>query len=281
MFGQNYQCQSNQPLERVSGYNIKVDIQSKNKTPMSDLNFDCEFYIQGAGRKVVISKADMVGIAQSGKAAEYFAQIYSTEMGNASGWLFCTVAIQQPDENWPCGFRDVTIENVFTGIYLGQPCGRIPRVPRGVCNGSQWHDSFKVAFEKVDYLPKGDKVEEDNGGEDAGGNNGGETTKVEILYGVIRGLSSFGAITEAQIANFTKLSSKQSEAINVHVTEGDTLVVLANGCTIKKDDGIGGKVAFDTSINGANGDSVTINGVSYNAYGETFIVSGNVGFYIV
>lgn len=279
MFGQNYQCQSNQPLERVSGYNIKVDIQSKNKTPMSDLNFDCEFYIQGVGRKVVISKADMVGIAQSGKAAEYFAQIYSTEMGNASGWLFCTVAIQQPDENWPCGFRDVTIENVFTGIYLGQPCGRIPRVPRGVCNGNQWHDGFKVSFEKVDYLPKGDKVEEDtNGGNE---DNGNETTGIEVLYGVIRGLSSFESITDAQIANFTKLAKKQSEAVNVSVTEGDTLVVLAKGCTINKDDGIGGKVSFDTSIMGANGDSVTVNGVSYNAYGETFIVSGNVGFYIV
>lgn len=294
-------CVPERPIERENGYNIKVNITSKDKSPMSALGFECEFWLDGAGRKVIIGKFDMAEILFKNKPAEYFAQLYGSELGNVSGWLFCTIAIQQPDENWACGYRDVTIEHVFTGIFIGNPCGRMPRAPRHVCDGRQWHNGFKVSFEKVDYLPKSDVVEDeedngsdnggndngsnDNGSNDNGGNNNGgneqPSTTIEVRYGVIRGLSSFGAITESQISGFATLTNKQSNAVNVPVVEGDTLVILAKGCEIKKDDGIGGKVAFDTSIMGANGQNVTLNGVKYNVYGETFIVSGNVGFYIV
>lgn len=278
----NYcQNQPQKPLERVNGYNIKVGIKSKDGTAMSALGFQVEFWVEGCGRKVVIGKCDMVDITQLNKATEYYAQFYDYELGNPNGWLMATVAIQQPDENWPSGFRDVTIENVFTGVYLGHKCSRLPRVPNHcVCNGKQWVNGFKVEFEKVDYLPKGIEEDEEE-------NEGGSTptpdqpSTVDIRYGVIRGLGSFGAITEAQLNGLSKLTSKPSGVVNVPVTAGDTLVVLCDGATAMKGDGIGGKTTFDTSIMGANGESVTIGGKAYKAYGETFLVSGTIEVYFI
>lgn len=277
----NYcQNQPQKPLERVNGYNIKVEITSKDKTPMKDLGFQIEFWVENCGRKVVISKCDMAEIVQAGGLVEYFAQFYDYELGNPSGWLMATVAIQQPDENWHCGFRDVTIEHVFTGIYLGHNCERLPRAPRHcVCNGKQWVNGFKVEFEKVDYLPKGIDEDEDEGGSTPTPDQ--PTPSVDIRYGVIRGLSAFGSITDAQLAGLTALSAKPSGAINVPVTAGDTLVVLCDGATAMKGDGIGGKTTFDTSIMGANGESVTVGGKTYKAYGETFLVSGTIEVYII
>lgn len=278
----NQTCVPNQPIERENGYNIKVNIKSKDGSPMSDLGFECEFWLDCSGRKVVIGKFDMAEILFKEKPAEYFAQIYGSELGGEGGWLFCTLAIQQPDENWPCGYRDVTIEKVFTGIFLGHCCGRMPRAPRHCCDGRQWHNGFKVSFEKVDYLPKSDIVEDEEGNDNPSDEPTDKPTETfEAYYGVIRGLTSFGAITSAQLAGLTKLSSKPSGMINVPVTAGDTMVVLTKGDVVKKDDGIGGRVDFATTIMGANGQDVTIDGVNYKAYGETFIVSGNVGFYIV
>lgn len=279
MMRQNYPtCAGDKPLERENGYNIKVSISAKDKMPMKELGFECEFWIDGCGRKVLVGKFDMAEILFKERPAEYFAQLYGSELGNAGGWLFCTVAIQQPDENWSCGYRDVTIENVFTGIWLGHCCGRMPRAPRHCCDGRQWHDGFKVSFEKVDYLPKSDIVEDEEGGDVPSDT---PSAGFEAYYGVIRGLSSFGALTSAQVSGLTKLSVKPGGMLNAAVAAGDTLVVLTKGDVVKKDDGIGGRVDFSTAVMGANGVDVTVDGVNYKAYGETFIVSGNVGFYIV
>ena len=276
----NYcQNQPQQPLERVNGYNIKVGIKSKDGTAMSALGFQVEFWVEGCGRKVVIGKCDMVDITQLNKATEYYAQFYDYELGNPNGWLMSTVAIQQLDENWPSGFRDVTIENVFTGIYLGHKCERLPRAPRHCYCGKQYVNGFKVEFEKVDYLPKG--IEEDEENEGGSTPTPEQPSAVDIRYGVIRGLGSFGTITEEQLNGLSKLTAKPSGVVNVPVTAGDTLVVLCDGATAMKGDGIGGKTTFDTSIMGANGESVTIGGKAYKAYGETFLVSGSIEVYFI
>lgn len=273
MMRESYQpCVSDKPLERENGYNIKVNIQSKDGTLMKDLGFDCEFWIEGSGRRVVIGKADMADITQLGKATEYYAQMYSSEFGGTRGWLFCTIAIQQPDKNWPSGYRDVTIEKVFTGIYLGQCCGRMPRAPRNVCYGNQWHDGFKVSFAKVDWLPKGVNDEDDDDGSGNIPPLEGET----IYYGVVRGVKSFSSLSDEQLSSLKELPSIPSGGLEVPVTVGDTLVVLTGGTKVMKDDGVGGEVPFDTSVMGANGDIVRYNGANYNVYGETFIVSGTI-----
>lgn len=268
----NPHCVPNKPLEKVNGYNIRVNIESKDNMPMSELDFQVEFWIDDCRRKVVIGKHSMSEIN-----GQFFAQLYDYELGDVRGWLMATVAIQQPDENWNCGYRDVTIEHVFTGIYLGHSCDRLPRAPRHCCSGKKWINGFKVNFDKVDYLPESN---EDNEEENNGGTNK-PSESMEILYGVIRGLSAFGAITPEQLSGLSKLTSKPSGMTSVPVTVGDTLVVLTTGASVMKDDGVGGKSQFDTSVMGANGEDVTINGKAYKVYGETFLVSGSIGFYVI
>ena len=63
-----------------------------------------------------------------------------------------------------------------------------------------------------------------------------------------------------------------------------TAVLLPDGLTAYKDDGLGGKVPFeiDNGIagSGANGTAITLNGVKYNVYGEFNLVGGKTVIYI-
>ena len=63
-----------------------------------------------------------------------------------------------------------------------------------------------------------------------------------------------------------------------------TAVLLPDGLTAYKDDGLGGKVPFeiDNGIvgSGANGTAITFNGVKYNVYGEFNLVGGKTVIYI-
>lgn len=265
MYNQNYQkCVPNQPLERVNGYNIKVNIQSKDNMPMSELGFECEFWIDCGGRKVIVGKESMVEVVKDCRPTEYYAQLYSTEFGNMSGWLMCTVAIQQPDPTWASGYRDVTLENVFTGVWLGNPCGRLPRVPRNICNGKHWVNGFKVGFEKVDYLPK--------------------ASYPFLYYGVLRGaFAHFEEVTTGMASMLHTSVEKPDKPIVLNVMAGETVTVLVPegmNVTVTKDDGFGGHVAFDEEFFGANGIPVTMGDDKYIAYGERMTVSGRVVIYI-
>lgn len=258
-------CIPNKPMERVNGYNIKVDIQAKDNTPMSELGFECEFWIDCAGRKVVISKEDMVEVVRDCRPTEYYAQFYNTELGGVSGWLMCTVAIQQPDPTWDCGFRDVTLEDVFTGIYLGKKCGRLPRVPRHhICSGKHWQDGFKVEFSKVDSLPK--------------------ASWPFIYFGVLRGsFAHFEEVTTCMASALKNVTEKPDKPIVLGVRAGETVTVLVPAgmnLHVTKDDGFGGKVEFDEEFFGANGIPVTMGDDKYLAYGERMTVSGQMVIYI-
>lgn len=265
MFEQNYQtCEPNQSLEKVNGYNIKVDIQSRDGMPMSELNFECEFWIEHSGRKVVVGKESMVEVVKDCRDNEFYAQLYSTELGNVSGWLFCTIAIQQPDPNWPCGYRDVTLDKVFTGIYLGKCCGRYPRVPRCTYTGKNWQDGFKVNFEKVDYLPK--------------------ASWPYLYFGAMRSVfMRWEDLGTCQAAELRITPEKPKKPITIDVRAGETVAVLtpeAMNVTVKKDDGFGNKVDFDETFFGANGVPITLGDDKYIAYGERMTVSGKVTLYI-
>lgn len=273
-------CPPPRPETIGNGMNIRVNIKSVNDTPMDDLNFVLKFRVFGCPDEITLYKQQLY--TANGK---YYALLNDKYL--AQGWLMCDIEVYEPMPGWPNGMKPATLR-CNTGLAIGNcfdvpfpmDCGMIPNA-KGYVNG------FKVTFSKVDDLPT--EVEEDDedegsssgGSGNGSGSNGGSTDAVTILYGIIRGLSSFGAITEAQVAGLTSLSSKPSGITNVDITEGDTLVVLTGGDTVKKDDGIGGKVDFDTSIMGANGLKVTVGGVEYSAYGETFIVSGTTGFYVL
>lgn len=265
MFEQNYKaCEPTRPLERVNGYNIKVDIQARDGMPMSELNFDCEFWVENSGRKVIVGKESMVEVVKDCRDNEFYAQLYSTELGNASGWLMCTVAIQQPDPNWPCGYRDVTLDKIFTGIYLGKCCGRYPRAPRCLNNGKQWTEGFRVSFAKVDYLPK--------------------ASYPYLYYGLLKG--GFGRwedITTCQAQELKVSTEKPVKPIELNVKAGETIAVLVPEkmkATVMKDDGFGNKVKFDEDFYGANGVPFILGEDKYLAYGECMTVSGRITIYI-
>lgn len=265
-----------------NGMNIRVNIKSVNGTPMDELMFVLRFRVFGCPEEITLHKHQLY--TAKGKYYALLNDKYFPE-----GWLMCDIEVFEPMPGWANGMKPASLR-CNTNLAIGN-CFDIPYpMEAGMMpNAKGYVNGFKVTFEKVDDLPVEEEEEEDNndnnGGSDNGngnGNGGGSSTsKGEILYGIIRGLSSFSAITDAQVAGLTKLSSKPSGITNVDITEGDTLVVLTQGDVVKKDDGIGGKVDFDTSIMGANGEKVTVGGTQYSAYGETFIVSGTTGFYII
>lgn len=265
MFEQKYKdCVPNKPVERVNGYNVKVDIQSKDGMPMSALGFECEFWIDCGGRKLVIGKENMVEVVKDCRPTEYYAQFYNTELGGANGWLMCTVAIQQPDPTWDCGYRDVTIEDVFTGIYIGKKCGRLQRPPRHVCNGKHWQDGFRVEFKKVDYLPK--------------------ASYPYIYFGTLRGdFMHFEAVTTGMAQTLQTATERPNRPIFLNVNAGETVTVLVPfemDLNVTKDDGFGNKVEFDEELFGANGVPVMLGDDRYRAYGERMTVTGRMVIFI-
>lgn len=281
-------CPPQRPETIGNGMNIRVNIKSVNDTPMDDLNFVLKFRVFGCPDEIVLHKQQLY--TAYGK---YYALLNDKYL--AHGWLMCDIEVYEPMPGWPNGMKPASLR-CNTGLSIGN-CFDVPfPMEHGMMpNAKGYVNGYKVTFTKVDDLPTEEEEDEDEGNEggnegnndneggnnnNGGGNNEDNTPKVDVRYGIIRGLSAFNAITDTQIASFTKLTSKPSGITNVNITEGDTLVVLTNGAVVKKDDGIGGKVPFDTSIMGANGESVTVGGTSFSAYGETFIVSGSTGFYV-
>ena len=89
--------------------------------------------------------------------------------------------------------------------------------------------------------------------------------------------------------SLSTLTKASAQAVG-RVTLGDvpagsfTTVLLPDGLTAYKDDGLGGKAPFELnngiSGSGANGSAVTIDGVRYNVYGEFNLVAGLATLYI-
>ena len=78
-----------------------------------------------------------------------------------------------------------------------------------------------------------------------------------------------------------KITVKSDETNNTKMT--DYIVVLvptAKNYTVTKDNGIGGKMAFDEETAGANGVDITINTVPCKLYGEILISQGEYFIYV-
>ena len=119
--------------------------------------------------------------------------------------------------------------------------------------------------------------------------SGGEDTPTpEIIYGRIPiaevggHIIPYSSITEDMIKNCSQLvhgevktMGRTSLGLTSHTAEGDYCIVLVpkeSGLTVTKDNGIGGKVTFDTDTAGANGDvELTVNNVIYKVYGEMLL----------
>ena len=128
--------------------------------------------------------------------------------------------------------------------------------------------------------------------------SGGEDTPTpEIIYGriPIAGVGGhiipYSSITEDMIKNCSQLvhgevktMGKTSLGLPSQTAEGDYCIVLVpkeSGLTVTKDNGIGGKVIFDTDTAGANGDvELTVNNVIYKVYGEILLSQGQMYIYV-
>ena len=128
--------------------------------------------------------------------------------------------------------------------------------------------------------------------------SGGEDTPTpEIIHGRIPiaevggHIIPYSSITEDMIKNCSQLEHKEvktmgrtSFGLPSQTAEGDYTIVLVpkeSGLTVTKDNGIGGKVRFNTNTAGANGDvELTVNNVVYKVYGEILLAQGQMYFYV-
>ena len=128
--------------------------------------------------------------------------------------------------------------------------------------------------------------------------SGGEDTPTpEIIYGriPIAGVGGhiipYSSITEDMIKNCSQLVHGEVKTMGRtslgdpdDTAVGDYCIVLVpkeSGYTVTKDNGIGGKVRFNTNTAGANGDvELTVNNVVYKVYGEILLSQGRIYIYV-
>jgi len=121
------------------------------------------------------------------------------------------------------------------------------------------------------------------GGGDPGGTSGGGTTVAATMY--------YGYVADGATDYVTKLTAAHLAQATVHTATGAVsraplsvpagalvfaLIPQSAPYTAKKDDGFGGKVAFDED----NAVSVTVGGVTYRAWGEYSVVDADMYIYI-
>ena len=114
--------------------------------------------------------------------------------------------------------------------------------------------------------------------QDVGGTNSvipySQITEAMINKGV-----SDGKLTKAT----PKTMGKTSMGEFAETSEFDYIIVAvpaSKNYTVTKDNGIGGKMAFDEDSAGANGIDITINNVACKLYGEMLISQGQIFIYI-
>ena len=127
-----------------------------------------------------------------------------------------------------------------------------------------------------------------------------EPTAVEYMYygrlpiaDVGGKVIPFNQITEAMIlkgvtdGKLTKSTphtlKKESLGKYSQTARGDYQIIIvpaANGFTVTKDNGLGGKTIFDEDTSGANGIDITINTIPYKLYGEMLTAQGETFIYI-
>lgn len=100
----------------------------------------------------------------------------------------------------------------------------------------------------------------------------------------------YNSITDTMIkngANITKITSQTLDRTSVgkqsETSKGDYIIVAVpndEGYIVKKDNGLGGKIAFDKDVAGANGVILNIDGNEYAIYGEILISSAEIFIYI-
>ena len=244
-----------------TGQMIQVAIDSHRDTPMADLEFSLEFYVH-ANRRKLVSKSDMIRIDRTDGNSLFFVLLDTRTLG--SGRLMCNVSISDPEPRWKGGKRPVLIKR-DTGI----PVGSGTSVSSNAIQ-KEWIEGYKIDFNSVWSIPKPEVA--------------------YIFYGkFVDQISSFDELTpEMLVSPENKIISvsagKMGKTPISDIVAGNKVLVLIPsdyGYVATKDNGIGGKVPFDTSIMGCNGEKqIAVDGSTYDIYGEFMTVSGELFIYV-
>lgn len=226
---------------------LNVTVDAKDGTPMSELDFALDFYIE-RDRAVHVEKSALIRVDGS-----YFALVDSKVLGR--GHLMCRATIS----NEFAGMAGRVIVKAYTGISFGE---------RNRPSYTEYDNGYRLLFGDVGIMaPK----------------------KAYIFYGkVVNEITDYTMITEEMLLSpenrITSVDMGVLRKTGIEVEPGDRVVVLVpadSDYMATKDDGIGGKVSFDTSIMGANGEVVVdVDGKRYKLFGEFMTVAGVLYIYV-
>lgn len=216
---------------------------------LEKVDFSIFFYVDRE-RTVSFRKEELIKVYRNG-AYEFYAPVDANFLGR--GHLMAAVEIEESEPAYPGRKRGVTVSG-FTGYSI--PClGEGNTIE---CGG------YKVSFRRVRDIPKNENT--------------------RIFIGTIRDrIVGYEYITEKMISGLQAYVVAPMTK-RVKVTEGDRLVVAIPvdwELAALKEDGLGGRMPFSTSVMGANGEvEVKIEGIRYRVFGEFFLVDGNINIYI-
>lgn len=244
-----------------TGKMIQVFIDSHRDQPMKDLEFSLEFYVYPNRRKLV-SKDDLIRIDKTDGSSLYYVLLDTRTLG--TGALMCNVRISDPEPRWPGGKRPVFVRR-NTGINVG---GGMPNPVHAI--QKEWVEGYKIDFNVVWSIPKPEVA--------------------YIFYGkFVDQISSFDELTPDMLLSpenkiISVSAGKMGKTPISDIVAGNKVLVLIPsdyGYVATKDNGIGGKVPFDASIMGCNGEKqITVDGSVYDIYGEFMTVSGELFIYV-
>lgn len=240
---------------------IQVSIDSHRDQSMQDMEFSLEFYVH-ANRRKRVSKDDLIRIDRTDGTSTFYVLLDTRTLG--TGMLMCNVRISDPESRWKDGKRPVMIcRNTGCGV------GGAADAP-GNSIQKDWEEGYKIDFNTVWAIPKPEVA--------------------YIFYGkFVDQIRSFDDLTPEMLLSpdnrIVSVSAGRMDKTPISdIVAGNKVVVLIPsdyGYVATKDNGIGGKVPFDTSIMGCNGEKqITVEGQPYKIYGEFMTVSGEIFIYV-
>lgn len=240
---------------------IQVSIDSHRDQAMRDMEFTLEFYVH-ANRRRRVSKQDLIRIDRTDGSSAFYAMLDTRTLGR--GTLMCNIRISDPESRWKDGKRPVMIcRNTGCGV------GGAADSPRHSIQ-KDWEEGYKIDFNTVWAIPKPEVA--------------------YIFYGkFVDQIKSFDDLTPEMLLSpdnrIVSVSAGRMDKTPISdIVAGNKVVVLIPsdyGYVATKDNGIGGKVPFDTSIMGCNGEKqITVEGTPYRIYGEFMTVSGELFIYV-
>ena len=207
---------------------------------LDDVDYVIHFYIE---RDKVISfeKSELVKVYPK-DGVKYYAMIDGLERGH----LMARVEIVDHEAYWNERKRPVVISG-YTGYDIGL-CGGEGNTLG--CSG------YEVTFKAVQDIEKNERG---------------------VFAGVVN--VGFDRLTEDDVMALPTTAEKE---FTIDAKKGEHVIVAVpfDGEEAKKDDGLGGKIQFNSAISGVNGMQMYVDDVLYRVYGELCIVDGKYKIYI-